>query len=141
MDASAIRLLHAKPVRACSFSSEYICRRTYAWAGIDRNSVDGSNFDKEREGSTAEQVWDAMQALLPLALNPVSASRDFSFDNLFIRDSEVTGRIGSGHLCSLLGSSNRAELPVQFSAAPQQRSLQQNCIPTRISTSCNLLAV
>ena len=47
---------------------------------IDEGLVEEDDFDEEREGWTAEQVWEAMQDLLPLAPDPVVTHGDFSLD-------------------------------------------------------------
>ena len=100
VDALALflRRLHAIPVRECPFISDHAHRLIGARARIDAGSVDEDDFDEDREGWTAEQVWDAMQNLLPLAPDPVVTHGDFSLDNLLIRDGDVIGCIDAGRV-------------------------------------------
>jgi aminoglycoside 3'-phosphotransferase-1 len=88
--------LHAIPVAACPFTSDHAVRMTAARARIDAGLVDTDEFDDERMGWTAEQVWQAMQASLPFAPDPVVTHGDFSLDNLLIGDGEVIGCIDVG---------------------------------------------
>ena len=41
-------------------------------------------------------MWDALQARLPLAVDPVVTHGDYSLDNLLIHDGEVVGCIDVG---------------------------------------------
>ena len=90
--------LHAIPLSECPFTSDHAYRLAEARARIDAGLVEEGDFDKEREGWKAEQVWEAMQRLLPLAPDPVVTHGDFSLDNLLIRDGEVVGCIDAGRV-------------------------------------------
>lgn len=94
--ATFLHRLHAIPVDACPFTSGHACRLARARTRIDGGLVDEDDFDDEREGWTAQQVWDAMQALLPLAPDPVVTHGDFSLDNLIIQGGDVVGCIDVG---------------------------------------------
>jgi aminoglycoside 3'-phosphotransferase-1 len=96
--AMFLRRLHAIPVNACPFNSDHARRLTCARARIDTGLVEEDDFDEERKGLTAEQVWEAMQGLLPLAPDPVVTHGDFSLDNLLIQDDEVAGCIDTGRV-------------------------------------------
>ena len=91
-----MRRLHAIPVSECSFNSDHACRLARARERIEAGVVDVDDFDKEREGWTAEQVWEAMHRLLPLAPDPVVTHGDFSLDNLLIVEGKVVGCIDVG---------------------------------------------
>lgn len=60
--------------------------------------VDEEDFDTDREGWTAEQVWQSLQSMLPQTLDPVVTHGDFSLDNLLVFDREVTGCIDAGRV-------------------------------------------
>ena len=94
--AALLRRLHAIPVSECSFNSDHPFRLCHARKRIDTGMVNLDDFDEEREGWTAEQVWQAMQRLLPFDPDPVVTHGDFSLDNILIRDGEVTGCIDVG---------------------------------------------
>jgi aminoglycoside 3'-phosphotransferase-1 len=100
VDALAVflRRLHGIPVSRCPFTSDHAYRLLCARARIDAGLVEANDFDKERDGWTPEQVWEAIQDLLPLAPDPVVTHGDFSLDNLLIRDGEVVGCIDAGRV-------------------------------------------
>jgi aminoglycoside 3'-phosphotransferase-1 len=134
VDALAIflRRLHAIPVSECPFTSDHAYRLTCARARIDAGLVEEDDFDEEREGWTAGQVWEAMQRLLPLAPDPVVTHGDFSLDNLLIRDGAVVGCIDAGRV----GIADRyQDLAIvwnclgEFGALLQERFLKQYGIP------------
>jgi aminoglycoside 3'-phosphotransferase-1 len=130
--ARVLRRLHAIPVNECPFASDHAYRLTRGRARIDAGLVEEDGFDEEREGWTAEQVWEAMQRLLPLAPDPVVTHGDFSLDNLLIRDGEVVGCIDAGRV----GIADRyQDLAIvwnclgEFGASFQERFLMQYGIP------------
>ncbi len=91
--AAFLRRLHALPVETCPFASDHRRRMVAARARIDAGQVDEADFDDERRGWSAGQVWEAMQALLPLAPDAVVTHGDCSLDNLLVRDGAVVGCI------------------------------------------------
>lgn len=130
--AMFLRKLHAIPVNACPFNSAHAYRLACARARIDAGLVDEDDFDEEREGWTAEQVWEAMQGLLPLTPDPVVTHGDYSLDNLLIHDGKVVGCIDTGRL----GIADRyQDLAIawhclgEFGAPLQERFLKQYGIP------------
>lgn len=123
-----LRRIHAIPVSECPFTSDHGYRLTCARARINAGLVEEDDFDEERNGWTAEQVWETMQHLLPLAPDPVVTHGDFSLDNLLIRDGKVIGCIDAGRL----GIADRyQDLAIvwnclgEFGASFQQRFLKQ----------------
>jgi aminoglycoside 3'-phosphotransferase-1 len=96
--AAFLRRLHAISPAACPFTSDLAQRLSLARARIDAGLVDADDFDEEREGWSAQQVWDAMQALPPLDPDPVVSHGDYSLDNLLLRDGEVVGCIDAGRV-------------------------------------------
>ncbi len=126
--AAFLRRLHAIPVHACPFNSDHAYRLAHARSRIDDGLVDEGDFDEEREGWTARQVWQAMQALLPFAPDPVVTHGDFSLDNLFVQGGDVIGCIDVGRA----GIADRyQDLAIawnclgEFGPALQQRFLAQ----------------
>jgi aminoglycoside 3'-phosphotransferase-1 len=96
--AAFLRRLHAIPAGQCPFNSDYVYRLSRARERIDANLVEVDDFDEERAGWTAEQVWAEMQKLLPKAPDPVVTHGDFSLDNLLLEGGEVTGCIDLGRV-------------------------------------------
>lgn len=96
--ARFLRRLHAIPVNDCPFAGDHSYRLARARERVDAGLVDEDDFDEEREGWTAEQVWDALQRLLPLSPDPVVTHGDFSLDNILMCDGEVVGCIDVGRV-------------------------------------------
>jgi len=96
--AAFLRHLHAIPAGECPFNSDHALRLSRARLRIDAGLIEVDEFDEERQGWTAEQVWDAMRELLPLTPDPVVTHGDFSLDNLLIHDGQVIGCIDAGRV-------------------------------------------
>jgi aminoglycoside 3'-phosphotransferase I len=96
--AAFLARFHAIPVSGCPFNSAHTFRLTQARARIDAGLIDVDDFDDERQGWSADQVWEAMQSQLPLAPDPVVTHGDFSLDNLLMQNGEVVGCIDVGRL-------------------------------------------
>lgn len=94
--ADYLRKLHGIPVTASPFRSEHHSRLVVARQRIDTGMVDVDDFDDEREGWTADQVWDELQHLLPLTDESVVTHGDFSLDNILLVDGVVVGCIDVG---------------------------------------------
>lgn len=94
--ARFLRRLHAIPISACPFTSDHAYRLAQARDCIDAGVIDEGDFENERKGWTSEQVWEAMQRLLPIPSDPVVTHRDFSLDNILMLDGEVVGCIDAG---------------------------------------------
>jgi len=96
--ATFLRRLHAIPTSECPFNSGHAYRLSRARERIDADLVDQDDFDDERKGWTAEQVWEAMQRLLPMPFDLVVTHGDFSLDNILMVDGEVVGCIDAGRV-------------------------------------------
>lgn len=96
--ADFLRSLHAIPADHCPFDSGLVVRLSAARIRIDAGLVDADDFDDARQGWSADQVWGAMQPLLPLTPDPVVTHGDFSLDNLLIDDGRVVGCIDLGRV-------------------------------------------
>jgi aminoglycoside 3'-phosphotransferase I len=126
--AAFLRRLHAIPVCECPFNSAHTYRLAQARVRIDAGLIDVDDFDDERQGWTADQVWEAVQSQLPLAPDPVVTHGDFSLDNLLMQNGEVVGCIDIGRL----GAADRyQDLAIiwnclgEFDPALQERFWQQ----------------
>lgn len=96
--ARFLRRLHEIPVSECPFNSHHTYRLGQARKQIDAGLIDEDDFDTDRDGWTAEQVWQSIQRLLPLRRDPVVAHGDFSLDNLLMCGGEVIGCIDTGRV-------------------------------------------
>ncbi len=96
--ARFLRRLHSLPIQACPFNADHAFRLMRARERIDTGLVDTDEFDDERRGWTAEQVWGELMALLPLAPDPVVTHGDFSLDNILLQGGEAIGCIDVGRV-------------------------------------------
>ncbi len=96
--ARHLKRLHAIPIEDCPFTSDHRFRLAKAQARLEAGLVDAEDFDEEREGMTAQAVWDQMMALLPLSADTVVTHGDYSLDNLILRDGAVVGCIDVGRV-------------------------------------------
>jgi len=96
--ASFLHGLHALPVVQCPFDASHTVRLAAARERLERGEVDEDDFDDARLGQTAEQVWQDMMAMLPLPFERVVTHGDFSLDNIFIDDGQVSGCLDVGRL-------------------------------------------
>lgn len=94
--AAFLRRLHAIPLAECPFTSGHAVRLFQARQRIDASLVDVDDFDEARRGWSAEDVWTAMQQVLPRVPDAVVTHGDFSLDNILIADGAVTGCIDVG---------------------------------------------
>lgn len=96
--AAFLRRLHAIPLAACPFEAGHAYRLTQARRRIDAGLIETDDFDDEREGWTAEQVWAALHDLLPLTPDRAVTHGDFSLDNILLEGGVVTGCIDAGRV-------------------------------------------
>lgn len=94
--AACLREWHALAPKDCPFDASPPQRLAAARARIDAGLVDVDDFDSERTGWNAEQVWDALAALPLPSAPPVVSHGDFSLDNILIADGGVSGCIDVG---------------------------------------------
>ena len=94
--AACLQEWHTLAPKDCPFNASAPQRLAAARDRIDAELVDTDDFDSERTGWSAEQVWDALAAL-PLPSAPrVVTHGDFSLDNILIADGRVSGCIDVG---------------------------------------------
>lgn len=98
VDALAVFLgrLHAVPVECCPFNSDHRFRLIQAHERMAGGLVDTDEFDPERQGWSAEQVWAEMTRLLPFDPDPVVTHGDYSLDNVLLHAGSVSGCIDLG---------------------------------------------
>lgn len=94
--AAFLRRLHALPVAGCPFDAGPAVRLAQARQRIDAGLVDTDDFDAEREGWTAQQVWAALQDCRPLAPDFVVTHGDFSLENILMHEGKVAGCLDVG---------------------------------------------
>lgn len=96
--ADFLQKLHAIPIGTCPFTSDHSYRLGLARIRIEAGLVDHDDFDDERRGWTAENVWQAMLKHLPFTNDPVVTHGDYSLDNMMVVDGQVIGCLDVGRV-------------------------------------------
>lgn len=91
--ASFLRRLHGLPVEACPFNGNHRLRLVQAQDRMAAGLVDTDDFDNERAGWTAKQVWDQMMGLMPITSDPVVTHGDLTLHNILMERGQVAGLI------------------------------------------------
>lgn len=94
--ASFMRRVHSVSQAECPYDARLPRRLIDARVRIEAEVVDVEDFDEERQGWSAENVWVALQSSLPKSLDPVFTHGDFSLDNILLDGAHVTGCIDVG---------------------------------------------
>jgi aminoglycoside 3'-phosphotransferase I len=95
--AAFMRRVHAVPQDQCPYDARLARRLIEARARIDAGAVDVDDFDEERQGWSAEDVWAALKSAEPQNFDIVFTHGDFSLDNILLDDANVTGCIDVGN--------------------------------------------
>ncbi len=82
--AEFLRRFHATPIDSCPFDATHPLRLAAAQRRLQAGLVDTEDFNAARAGWSAEAVWQAMTALLPLASERVLCHGDYSLDNILL---------------------------------------------------------
>jgi aminoglycoside 3'-phosphotransferase-1 len=93
-----LRRLHAISPATCMFDARAPRSPGARSHEHQRRRVQENEFDDERAGWTAEQVWAAIHDLLPLSFEEVVTHGDFSTRNIFISNGAVTACIDVGRV-------------------------------------------
>ena len=96
--ANALRGLHHIPTALCPFDHRAALRMAQAHARMEAGMVDEEDLDEERLGIPLQQLFEQLQATMPLTEDLVVAHGDACLPNLLADDSGFTGFIDCGRL-------------------------------------------
>jgi aminoglycoside 3'-phosphotransferase I len=94
--ADFLRGLHQLPMDHCPFDARLERRLIEARARIDAGAVNEADFDVAYGGWSAEDVWTALQAQLPMTPDLTVTHGDYSLDNVLMDGARVIGCIDVG---------------------------------------------
>lgn len=118
--ATALRKLHQVPVALCPFDHSLEVRIPRAQENIRAGRVDGSDFDDERLGQSAEAVFAELLATQPTTHDRVVTHGDAYLPNFMAADGRFSGFID----CARLGISDRHQ-DLALAAQSIERELGQ----------------
>jgi aminoglycoside 3'-phosphotransferase-2 len=96
--AKALRTLHQVPTETCPFDLSLEQRIEAAWSRVRAGLVDESDFDDERLGRTAEDVFAELLSTLPETYDLAVTHGDACLPNFMVEASRFTGYIDCGRL-------------------------------------------
>lgn len=96
--ADALRGLHALPVATCPFDQRLASRLQAAQARVEAGRVDADDFDDERLGHSAQQVFAELRATRPDHEDLVVSHGDACLPNLLAVEGRFSGFIDCGRL-------------------------------------------
>ena len=96
--ANALSQLHARAVDGCPFDERRDARVARAYARLQNGCVDETDFDEERHGLTAAQVWNELETHPPLSEEPVLTHGDPCLPNILFDGERVTGFVDCGRV-------------------------------------------
>ncbi|GBF07733.1 aminoglycoside phosphotransferase [Deinococcus aerius] len=94
--ARALRELHALPVRECPFNMTLPVTLRLAREQVEAGRVDEADFDDERQGWSAAQVWKELVRTRPTQEDVVVTHGDPCLPNLILNGAYVEGFIDVG---------------------------------------------
>lgn len=94
----ALARLHALPIDDCPFDERLDVKLAEARRRIEGGELTEDDFDPERKGRTAEDIWGELMALRPSSEDLVVTHGDASWPNFIVRQAAPCGLIDLGRL-------------------------------------------
>lgn len=94
----ALTLLHRQPIEQCPFDHTLEVRLHAAKQRVEAGDVDASDFDEERQGETAEQLYEQLVSTRPTHAELVVAHSDACLPNFMMDGQGFSGFIDCGRL-------------------------------------------
>lgn len=94
--AIGLRIVHGVPVEGCPFDQTLNAKIVEARRRVEQQLVDEEDFDRQREGRTAEDLAEELLQLKPAAEDLVFTHGDYCLPNIILKDGKVHGFIDWG---------------------------------------------
>lgn len=94
--AKAMKAIHALPIANCPFDATLDVKIELARRNLELKLVDESDFDEERQGRTAVDLFRELVATKPKDEDLVFTHGDFCLPNIILKNGRVSGFIDLG---------------------------------------------
>jgi aminoglycoside phosphotransferase len=94
--AKAMKAIHALPIVNCPFDATLDVKIELARRNVELKLVDESDFDEERQGRTAVDLFRELVATKPKHEDLVFTHGDFCLPNIILKNGRVSGFIDLG---------------------------------------------
>ncbi|HEX9927981.1 MAG TPA: APH(3') family aminoglycoside O-phosphotransferase [Pyrinomonadaceae bacterium] len=94
--SKGVRMIHSLPVADCPFDETLEAKIERARRRIELGLVDESDFDDERQGRTAEDLFRELIATKPASEDLVFTHGDYCLPNVLFKDWQISGFVDWG---------------------------------------------
>jgi len=94
--AKGVRMIHSLPVTDCPFDEALEAKIEQARRRMELGLVDESDFDDERQGRTAEDLFRELIATKPASEDLVFTHGDYCLPNVLFKDWQISGFVDWG---------------------------------------------
>ena len=94
---SGLKTIHELPLEDCSFDQRLDYKIELVRERIEKNLVDESDFDEERRGRTAEDLFRELLETKPLDEDLVFTHGDYCLPNVILKDGKLSGFVDWGN--------------------------------------------
>jgi aminoglycoside phosphotransferase len=94
--ADGLRRIHAIPVEGCPFDCRVKSEIERARANLDLGRVDETDFDLDRRGRTASELFVEVERTRPRGEDLVFTHGDYSLPNVIVHEKRVSGFVDVG---------------------------------------------
>lgn len=94
--ANGVRMIHSLPVADCPFDETLEAKIEQARRRMELGLVDESDFDDERQGRTAEDLFRELIATRPTSEDLVFTHGDYCLPNVLFKDWQISGFVDWG---------------------------------------------
>ncbi len=91
--ANGLRQIHALDITRCPFDERIAAKLGRGWHNVRHGLVDEDDFDDERLGMTAQEVYEALQRTTTPEGELVFTHGDYCLPNILVQDGRVSGFI------------------------------------------------
>jgi aminoglycoside phosphotransferase len=94
--SKGVRIIHSLPVADCPFDETLEAKIERARRRMELRLVDESDFDDERQGKTAEDLFRELIATKPASEDLVFTHGDYCLPNVLFKDWQISGFVDLG---------------------------------------------